>query len=307
MTDTGPRPYPPPAPDGRPHARQPQPGDLPPAVWRRLLLPGAQHDRHDLLPRRGGQCPEPPRRARRWCRGDRRWAPSPRRPLPPPPARRGQPRTGTRGGHGLPFTPIAPVAVTVDDVTVPSWLRAGTRSSAGATRSWRARRPSTPRTSRRRPRRGSSATTATTSTSSRPTGSGTRALLVANHEYTNENIMFPPGTDAELRDPHGLGRARPVRRRARARRTAATRGTTSRAPASTAGSPSTPRSASTARRPAPTCSRPPRTRTGAPGPRHDEQLRRRHDAVGHGAVGRGELQPVLPRHRHRPAREARTA
>lgn len=27
---------------------------------------------------------------------------------------------------------------------------------------------------------------------------GTRALLVANHEYTNENIMFPPGTDPEV-------------------------------------------------------------------------------------------------------------
>lgn len=27
---------------------------------------------------------------------------------------------------------------------------------------------------------------------------GTRALLVCNHEYTNENIMFPPGTDPEV-------------------------------------------------------------------------------------------------------------
>lgn len=28
-------------------------------------------------------------------------------------------------------------------------------------------------------------------------GSTTRGILVANHEYTNENIMFPPGTDPE--------------------------------------------------------------------------------------------------------------
>ena len=45
--------------------------------------------------------------------------------------------------------------------------------------------------------------------------------------------------------------------------------------------------------------------TGRTRARHDEQLRRRHDAVGHGAVGRGELQPVLPRHRARDPQEAR--
>ena len=52
--------------------------------------------------------------------------------------------------------------------------------------------------------------------------------------------------------------------------------------------------------PAPDRGRPDRSH----GPRHDEQLRRRHHAVGHRAVRRGELQPVLPRGRHRPA-EAR--
>ena len=51
-----------------------------------------------------------------------------------------------------------------------------------------------------------------------------------------------------------------------------------------------------------------------PRPRHHEQLRRRHDAVGHRAVGRGELQPVLLRRRHlrrgealRPRRPGRRA
>src|SRR6478735_4455353 len=79
-----------------------------------------------------------------------------------------------KGGHGkpghLPFTPIAPVATTVDSVTVPAgyrWdpiLRWGDPILPGA-----------------------------------PAFDGTRqtpeALLVCNHEYTNEGIMFPPGTD----------------------------------------------------------------------------------------------------------------
>ena len=42
--------------------------------------------------------------------------------------------------------------------------------------------------------------------------------------------------------------------------------------------------------------------TGTPGARHPQQLRRRHHAVGHGAVRRGELQPVLRgQRRARPA------
>ena len=43
---------------------------------------------------------------------------------------------------------------------------------------------------------------------------GTRALLVANHEYTNENIMFPPDMDPAEPHPHGVGSARHDRRRA---------------------------------------------------------------------------------------------
>ena len=45
---------------------------------------------------------------------------------------------------------------------------------------------------------------------------GTRALLVCNHEYTNEGIMFPPGMDPERADPHRLGGPRHGRRRAQA-------------------------------------------------------------------------------------------
>ena len=41
------------------------------------------------------------------------------------------------------------------------------------------------------------------------------------------------------------------------------------------------------------------------GPRHAQQLRRRHDPVGHGAVRRGELQPVLRQRRPAPRPGAR--
>ena len=99
--------------------------------------------------------------------------------------------------HGLPFTAIAPVAVTVDDVTVPDgygWepiIRWGDPILNGAP-----------------------AFDAGNQSPDAQAGQfgynndyldiietnrlGTRALLVCNHEYTNENIMFPPGTDPEL-------------------------------------------------------------------------------------------------------------
>ena len=97
---------------------------------------------------------------------------------------------------GLPFEPIGPVATTVDDVTVPAgygWdpiIRWGDPILPGAP-----------------------AFDATKQTPEKQAGqfgynndyldiletdrSGTRALLVCNHEYTNEGIMFPPGTDPD--------------------------------------------------------------------------------------------------------------
>ena len=109
------------------------------------------------------------------------------------------PRAGA-GGNGapgtLPFQPIESVATTVDDVTVPSgyrWdpiLRWGDPILAGAP-----------------------AFDAANQTPEAQAGqfgynndyldiietnrAGTKALLVCNHEYTNEGIMFPPGTDPE--------------------------------------------------------------------------------------------------------------
>jgi secreted PhoX family phosphatase len=120
--------------------------------------------------------------------------------VPMTPAAATGPRSSGAARRGaarnLPFTPIAPAAVTVDDVTVPvgyRWdpiLRWGDPILAGAP-----------------------AIDATAQSPEAQAGqfgynndyldiietnrAGTRALLVCNHEYTNENIMFPPGTPAE--------------------------------------------------------------------------------------------------------------
>ena len=80
-------------------------------------------------------------------------------------------------------------------------------------------------------------------------------------------------------------------------------GATSRGAASTAGSPWTPSSPSTVPAAGSDAAQDRRGPDRAQGARHDEQLRRRHHAVGHRAVRRGELQPVLPRRRHRPEEE----
>ncbi|TGN65296.1 PhoX family phosphatase [Nocardioides eburneiflavus] len=107
-------------------------------------------------------------------------------------------RTGGRRGRqgGLRFSPIAPVGSTVDDVTVPAgyrWdtiLRWGDPILAGA------------------PTFDASAQTPEAQAGQfgynndyldiiETNRAGTTALLVCNHEYTNEGIMFPPGTDPE--------------------------------------------------------------------------------------------------------------
>ena len=115
--------------------------------------------------------------------------------------------------------------------------------------------------------------------------------------------MFPPGTDpAEVIRTawaaHGMSVVELERKRAGAPLVLRQGGT---------GQPPDHRRhrvhASTARPPAPRCCGPPRTRP-AEGARHHEQLRRRHDAVGHRALGRGELQPVLQGDRDRPQGEA---
>ena len=103
-----------------------------------------------------------------------------------------------RGGHGRPgglaFSPIAPVATTVDAVTVPAGYRWDPILRWGD--------PILP---------GAPAFNGTRQTPEAQAGqfgynndyldiietnrAGTEALLVCNHEYTNEGIMFPPGTD----------------------------------------------------------------------------------------------------------------
>jgi secreted PhoX family phosphatase len=103
-----------------------------------------------------------------------------------------------KGGHGkpgtLPFSPIAPAATTVDDVTVPVGYRWDTILRWGD--------PILP---------GAPAFDTNAQSPEAQAGqfgynndyldiietnrAGTEALLVCNHEYTNEGIMFPPGTD----------------------------------------------------------------------------------------------------------------
>ena len=92
---------------------------------------------------------------------------------------------------------------------------------------------------------------------------GTAALLVANHEYTNENIMFPPGNDPADGDPHGLGGARDVAWSSSSAARAGGRGSTSKRGTATDGSRWIRRSRSTARPPGPRCCGPRRTRPAA--------------------------------------------
>ena len=182
-----------PAAHGRPHRRQAVPGHLPPEVRRRVLPPGAEHQRQRVLPGHREREPDPTvgalgRGRRRRC--DRH--------------RRSRRRRAARRGVGSPEGQ-APVHADRAGGRRPSTRSScrtatgGRRSSAGATRcspsatcSTRTRRP-------RSCRSASSATTTTTWTSSRGR-SAYGAVLVANQEYTNENIMFPPATTPEELD-----------------------------------------------------------------------------------------------------------
>lgn len=109
------------------------------------------------------------------------------------------PGHGGHGGHGhgrdrLAFAAIAPVATTVDDVTVPAgyaWdtiIRWGDPILRGAPTFDGARQSPEAQA-------GQFGYNNDYLDIIETNRSGTRAILVCNHEYTNEAIMFPPGTD----------------------------------------------------------------------------------------------------------------
>ncbi|MGL5809769.1 MAG: PhoX family protein [Nocardioides sp.] len=95
---------------------------------------------------------------------------------------------------GLDFQPISPVAVDVDDMTVPdgySWqplIRWGDPILPGAP----AFDPANPTPEAQAGQFGYNCDYLDVIETNR---AGTRGFLVANHEYTNEEIMFPPETD----------------------------------------------------------------------------------------------------------------
>ena len=105
------------------------------------------------------------------------------------------PRAMAAGGGKLAFEPIAPVPAVVDQFVVPDgyqWspiIRWGDPLFSTADEF-------DPPARRRRCRSASSGTTTTTSTSS-SRRRAVPAILVANQEYTNENIMFPPAATPE--------------------------------------------------------------------------------------------------------------
>ena len=108
--------------------------------------------------------------------------------------------TGTKPAPGrprqLPFSAIAPVPTTVDDVTVPTgyrWdpiLRWGDPILAGAP-------DFDPAAQSPEAQAGQFGYNNDYLDIIETNRAGTRALLVCNHEYTNEDLMFPPGTDPE--------------------------------------------------------------------------------------------------------------
>lgn len=98
-------------------------------------------------------------------------------------------------GTGLPFTPIEPVPATVDALTVPDGytynviIRWGDPVLRGAPPF----RPGVPDPEAQAKQFGYNNDYLDILVSR----GGTRALLVCNHEYTNEEIMFPPDADPE--------------------------------------------------------------------------------------------------------------
>lgn len=115
----------------------------------------------------------------------------------PAAARGGRGAVTTAYRPGLPFTAIAPVPATVDAVTVPTgyrWdaiIRWGDPILKGAPAFDGANQ--TPQAQEGQFGYNNDYLDII------PTNWwGTRGLLVCNHEYTNENIMFPPGTDPEV-------------------------------------------------------------------------------------------------------------
>ena len=235
-------------------------------------------------------------RGRRGRYGRRRSGP-PRRPPRPP--RRTPPRPRRPGGQaprrarGLRFTAVAPN--TADTVTVPEgytqnvvirWgepiLRGApafdpenqTRQGAG--------RPV--RVQQRLPR-------------AAPAPGRARPAAARRQPRVHRRDPDVPRLRRRQPDPRAgrgrLGRARAVRRRGRggpAHRQAHRRPP---APRSTGGSPPPPSSGSPAPPPGPTCSKTSADPTGTQGPRHAQQLLRRHHPLGHDPARRGELQPVL--------------
>jgi len=101
---------------------------------------------------------------------------------------------GGGGSRGLGFDPISPVASTVDDVRVPvgyEWdaiIRWGDPLFKDSPRF----DPTKQSGARQAQQFGYNNDYLDIIETNRE---GTRALLVCNHEYTNEGIMFPPGTD----------------------------------------------------------------------------------------------------------------
>ena len=168
------------------------------------------------------------------------------------------------GGHGgrLPFTAITPVPDDVDDMTLASgydWdviIRWGDPILPGAPL-FDARPPDAAGAGRpvrlqlRLPRHHRDQPAG----HPRPPGGQPRVHQRRDHVPARHR----PGDGG----PDGVGGARHVRRRARARTVAARPGATAAAAARTAGSPSRRRSPSTARSAGPTSSRPPRTRAAS--------------------------------------------
>ncbi|HYH73665.1 MAG TPA: PhoX family phosphatase [Nocardioides sp.] len=114
--------------------------------------------------------------------------------LPASPVAAAPRNAAARARERLPFTAIAPAAVTVDDVTVPQgyrWdaiIRWGDPILDGAPAFDGERQ--TPEA--QAAQFGYNNDYLDIIETNR---AGTSALLVSNHEYTNEGIMFPPGTD----------------------------------------------------------------------------------------------------------------